>query len=85
MELILYGLWEVMRGNKRGIVIFWFIYLLSGKYVGYWLGDNDSKWFDVYDFIIGFLEFNFFGILYIGVDICGFFGYFFVEFCERWM
>lgn len=64
--------------NKRGIVIFCLMFFGSGKYVGYWLGDNFVVWFDIYFFIIGSLEFNFFGIFYIGVDICGFFGNFFV-------
>lgn len=50
----------------------------SGKYVGYWLGDNLVVWLDIYFLIIGSLEFNFFGIFYIGVDICGFFGNFLV-------
>lgn len=84
-EPTLYGLRNATGGNKRGIVITRSTYPSSGKYAGHWLGDNDSKWPDVHDSIIGLLEFNLFGIPYIGADICGFFGHPSAELCERWM
>ncbi|XP_061182189.1 maltase-glucoamylase-like [Saccostrea echinata] len=84
-EPTLYGLRESKNQTKRGIVISRSTYPSSGKYAGHWLGDNDSKWPDVHDSIIGILEFNLFGIPYIGSDICGFFGHPSAELCERWM
>lgn len=84
-EPTLYGLREATKSNKRGIVISRSTYPSSGKYAGHWLGDNDSRWPDVHDSVIGILEFNLFGIPYIGSDICGFFGHPSAELCERWM
>ncbi|ESP05175.1 hypothetical protein LOTGIDRAFT_227855 [Lottia gigantea] len=71
--------------GKRGMVISRSTYPGSGQYAGHWLGDNDSSWKHLYDSIIGIIEFNLFGIPYIGADICGFFGDSSPELCERWM
>ncbi|XP_038077866.1 sucrase-isomaltase, intestinal-like [Patiria miniata] len=71
--------------GKRGIVISRSTYPGSGKYIGHWLGDNTSKWPDMHKSIIGMLEFNLFGIPYIGADICGFFQNTTIGMCRRWM
>ena len=71
--------------NKRSIVITRSTYPSSGTHGGHWLGDNNSLWVHLKLNIIGLLEFNLFGIPYIGADICGFFGDSTPEMCTRWM
>lgn len=82
-EPTLHGLREAT--GHRGMVISRSTYPSSGKHAGHWLGDNNSEWSDLHDSIIGIMEFNLFGIPYIGADICGFFGDSTPELCERWM
>ncbi|XP_035220406.1 sucrase-isomaltase, intestinal-like, partial [Stegodyphus dumicola] len=71
--------------GTRSLVISRSTYPSSGNYSGHWLGDNRSQWPDLHRSIIGMLEFNLFGIPYIGADICGFFGDTTPEMCKRWM
>ena len=53
----------------------------SGQWVAHWLGDN----FSVLKYsIIGMLQFNQFGIPFVGADICGFIGNTEEELCLRW-
>ncbi|CAH1268299.1 MGAM [Branchiostoma lanceolatum] len=71
--------------GKRSIVVTRSTFPGSGKSGGHWLGDNTSKWDHLHKSIIGMLEFNLFGIPYIGADICGFWGEPDREMCWRWM
>lgn len=71
--------------GKRSIVISRSTFPGSGKYSGHWLGDNYSQWSNLYYSVIGCLEFNLFGIPYIGADICGFNGDTNEQLCQRWM
>ncbi|KAK7074034.1 hypothetical protein SK128_000929 [Halocaridina rubra] len=71
--------------GKRGLVVSRSTFPGSGHWAGHWLGDNRSIWPDMKHSIIGMLEFNLFGIPYIGADICGFFEDTTPELCERWM
>ncbi|XP_068752603.1 maltase-glucoamylase-like [Montipora capricornis] len=70
--------------GKRSIVISRSTFPSSGKYAGHWLGDNVASWDQLHKSIIGMLEFNLFGIPYIGADVCGFFDHPSNEMCLRW-
>lgn len=74
-----------MRPGKRPLVITRSTFPGSGSMAGHWLGDNDSNWAHLKYNIIGLLEFNLFGIPYVGADTCGFFNDATEELCERWM
>ncbi|XP_051012796.1 sucrase-isomaltase, intestinal [Acomys russatus] len=69
----------------RGIVISRSTYPTAGRWGGHWLGDNYANWDNLEKSLIGMLEFNLFGIPYVGADICGFFNNSEYHLCARWM
>ncbi|KAM9316521.1 sucrase-isomaltase, intestinal [Gastrophryne carolinensis] len=71
--------------GKRSIIFSRSTFAGAGKYSGHWLGDNAANWNDIKYAIPGMLEFNLFGIPYIGADICGFFDDSSEDLCRRWM
>ncbi|XP_023648457.2 sucrase-isomaltase, intestinal isoform X1 [Paramormyrops kingsleyae] len=75
---------QVFR-NNRSLVFTRSSFPGTGKFSGHWLGDNAATWNDLKWAITGMLEFNLFGIPYIGADICGFFDNTTEELCRRWM
>ncbi|CAL2041470.1 unnamed protein product [Caenorhabditis brenneri] len=70
--------------GKRSAVISRSTFPSSGRYGGHWLGDNTARWEDLQTSVIGVMEFNLFGIPYVGSDICGFNGKSNEELCLRW-
>lgn len=56
-----------------------------GVYIVYWMGDNKVMWEDLKYFVVSVINLGMFGVLMVGVDICGFVGNIIEEFCSCWM
>ena len=70
--------------GKRALVLSRSTFLGSGHWAAHWLGDNFSRWSNLHFSIIGMLQFNHFGIPFVGADICGFNENVTPEMCQRW-
>ena len=65
---------ENLRPNVRSFVLTRSTFPSSGHHVAHWTGDNNSDFNNLYWSLIGMLNFNIFGVPFIGSDICGFLG-----------
>lgn len=88
---------RTIRPNERPFLISRSTYPGAGRYTGHWLGDNYALWTilpgqqaykagaGMAQSIDGVLQFQMFGIHFIGADICGFNRNTDEELCNRWM
>ncbi|XP_043215763.1 sucrase-isomaltase, intestinal-like [Amphibalanus amphitrite] len=75
---------DMLLEGRRGLLVGRSTFPGSGMWTGHWLGDNTARWKDMKRSVVGMLEFNMFGIPYVGADICGFNGASTEELCLRW-
>ena len=74
---------QLLEG-RRGLLVSRSTFPGAGRWTGHWTGDNTARWKDMKRSIVGMLEFNMFGIPYVGSDICGFNGATTEQLCLRW-
>ncbi|KAJ7080919.1 glycosyl hydrolases family 31-domain-containing protein [Mycena belliarum] len=96
-ELDVHSLWGLMQAeathkalqavlpNTRPFIISRSAFASAGRWAGHWLGDNFSKWDDMYFSIQGVLQHQLFQIPFVGADACGFNDNAGEELCGRWM
>ena len=71
--------------DKRPFIVSSSTFPGSGHHVGHWLGDNYSSWHYMEYSIAGMMNFQLFGIPFVGADICGYSGNSTIQLCSRWM
>lgn len=72
------------KSNKRQLIISRDSFVGHGQYGSIWTGDNDATWDDMRLSINQIINFNMFGMPFVGGDICGFGGNTTAQLCARW-
>ncbi|CAO1630076.1 unnamed protein product [Sympodiomycopsis kandeliae] len=79
--------WQALKDLKpkeRPFLITRSTYAGAGQKTHHWLGDNYSTWNSMWASLQGILQFQLFGIPFVGADTCGFNRNSDEELCNRW-
>ena len=72
------------RPGKRAYALSRSNFLGTGRWVSHWLGDNWSDFYNMKTSIVGVLQYNHWGIPFVGPDICGHQRDAEAQLCQRW-
>ncbi|CAO1619320.1 unnamed protein product [Parajaminaea phylloscopi] len=83
-EKATYEALKALRPKERPFLVARSTYPGVGQYSHHWLGDNYSLWSYLWRNMQGLLQFQMFGINFIGADTCGFARNSNEDLCNRW-
>ncbi|XP_072180354.1 sucrase-isomaltase, intestinal-like [Diadema setosum] len=77
-------LMEQVKPNQRSVVLSRSTFSGTGRFAGHALGNQKATWGAMYNSLVATLEFNLFGIPYVGPNTCGYYDNADDELCIRW-